>query len=155
MEIFWDFSGFSDFLTIFEFFLDFGGFIWIFLDFFGFFWIFWIFFLIFFWVFGFFDFLDFWIFRFFFLTFLWFIFYFFGFFGIPFKVTNVTTKSYQGYFWTPKIAKNGPKRHNNLIFCPASAEALRRELEVGPRSGPYLLVFLTLVMIIRFLVFVM
>ena len=54
----------------------------------------------------------------------------FGFFGIPFKVTNVTTKSYQSYYWTPKIAKNGPKQHNNLFFC----------LEVGPRNGPYLLV---------------
>ena len=26
------------------------------------------------------------------------------FFGIFFKVTKVTTKSYQGYYWTPKMA---------------------------------------------------
>ena len=58
---------------------------------------------------------------------------FFRFFGILFKVTKVTTKSYQGTYWTPKIAKNGPKQHNKLFFCP-------KELEVGLRSGPYLLV---------------
>ena len=50
---------------------------------------------------------------------------FFVFLGIPFKVTKVTTKSYQGYYWTPKNAKNGPKQHNKLFFCP-KAEALRR-----------------------------
>ena len=44
----------------------------------------------------------------------------FRFFGIPFKVTKVTTKSYQCYYWTPKNAKkNGPKQHNKLtFFCP-------------------------------------
>ena len=73
---------------------------------------------------------------------------FFCFFGISFKVTNVTTKSYQGYYWTPKIAKNGPKQHNKLFFArrakKASAEGRSppQELEVGPRSGPYLLVIL-------------
>ena len=41
----------------------------------------------------------------------------FCFFGIPFKVTKVTTKSYQGYYWTPKIVKNGPKQHNKLFFA--------------------------------------
>ena len=73
-----------------------------------------------------------------------FFFGFFWFFGIPFKVTKVTTKSYQGYYWTPKNAKNGPKQHNKLFFCPKGKKSLGRsppqELEVGPRSGPYLLV---------------
>ena len=36
---------------------------------------------------------------------------FFCSFGIPFKVTEVTTKSYHGYYWTPKMDKNGPKQH--------------------------------------------
>ena len=40
---------------------------------------------------------------------------FFSFFEIPFKVSKVT-KSYQGYYWAPKIVKNGPKQHNNLSF---------------------------------------
>ena len=70
--------------------------------------------------------------------------FFFLFSGISFKVTNVTTKSYQGYYWTPKISKNGPKQHNNLLFCPKGKKSLGRsppqDLEVGPRSGPYLLV---------------
>ena len=39
------------------------------------------------------------------------------FFGIPFKVTEVTTKSYRGYYWTPKISKNGPKQHNKPFFA--------------------------------------
>ena len=42
----------------------------------------------------------------------WIFFGFFCFFAIPFKVTKVTTKSYQGYYWTLKMAKNGPKHHN-------------------------------------------
>ena len=87
------------------------------------------------------DFLDFWN-----LFEIFCIFFgFFWFFGIPFKVTNVTTKGYQGYYWTPKMAKNGPKHHNKLFFCPngkkTSAEALPQELEVGPRSRLYLLVY--------------
>ena len=41
---------------------------------------------------------------------------FFGFFLIPFKVTKVTSKSYQGYYWAPKIVKNEPKQHKKL-FC--------------------------------------
>ena len=67
---------------------------------------------------------------------------------IPFKVTKVTIKSYQGYYWTPKIAKNGPKQHNKLFFArrakKASAEGRSppQELEVSPRSGLYLLVVL-------------
>ena len=55
------------------------------------------------------------------------------------------TSSYQGYYWTPKMALNGPKQHNRLFFCPKGQKSLGRsppqELEVGPRSGPYLLVF--------------
>ena len=68
------------------------------------------------------------------------------FFWIPFKITKVTTKSYQGYYWTPKIAKNGPKPHNKFFFCPKGKKASDegrsplQELEVGPRSGPYFLV---------------
>ena len=71
----------------------------------------------------------------------------FWFFGIPFKVTKVTTKSYQGYYFTPKIAKNGPKQHIRLFFfarkakkVSAEAQSPLQELEIGPRSGPYLLV---------------
>ena len=30
----------------------------------------------------------------------------FGFFFIPFKITNVPTKSYQGYYWTAKMGQN-------------------------------------------------
>ena len=73
---------------------------------------------------------------------------FFGFFGISFKVTKVTNKSYQGYYWTPKIAKNGPKQQNKLFFARRAKNASAKgrsppqELEVGPRSGPYLQVML-------------
>ena len=135
------------FFTIFYFFwflwfiIDFGIFLklffwifdsfWIFLKdifrffrFFGIFWIFWIFFEI-----------------------LNFSLDFLVFFGISFKVNKVTTKSYRGYYWAPKIAKNWPKQDNKLsFFCPrakkASAEGQSppQELEVGPCSGPYLLV---------------
>ena len=68
------------------------------------------------------------------------------FWGIPFKVTKVITKSDQGYYWTPKIAKNGPKQLKKLIFCPkdkfasAKGQSPLKELEVGQHSGPYLLV---------------
>ena len=62
-------------------------------------------------------------------------------------VTKVTTKSYQGYYWTPKNAKNGPKQHNKPFFCPKGKKSLGRsppqELEVSPRSGLYLLVRIT------------
>ena len=132
---FWDFLRFFrifGFLTNVEIFYILGG-LWIlwiflllifldFLDFFVcFFWIFWIF-------------LDFWIFWNF-----WFFFGFFGFFwfvGIPFKVTNVTTKSYQGYYWTPKIAKNGPKQHNNLFFARKGKKKRRPKASTGARSRP-------------------
>ena len=69
---------------------------------------------------------------------------FFCFLGISFKVTKITTKSNQGYYWTPKVAKNGPKKHNKLFFCPKGKKCLDwstpQELEVGPRNGPYLIV---------------
>ena len=65
------------------------------------------------------------------------------FFFIPFKVTKVTIKIYQGNYWTPKIAKNGPKQHNKLFFCRGKKSLSRsppQELEVGLRSGLNLLV---------------
>ena len=93
-------------------------------------------------IFGFWNFWNFWNFFGFFMDFFWF-------FGLPFKVTNVTTKSYHGYYQTPKTAKNGSKQHNKLSFCPKGKESLGRRpkpsagarVEVGPRSGPYILVF--------------
>ena len=54
---------------------------------------------------------------------------FFWFFATPFNVNKVTTKSYQGYYWTHKIAKNGPKQHKPFFALRAKkplAEALRR-----------------------------
>ena len=71
----------------------------------------------------------------------------FWFFGIRFKVTNVTNKSYQGYYWTPKIAKNEPKQHN-LFFCPKGKKSCGRRPKPSagarsrPVSGLYLLVCL-------------
>ena len=67
------------------------------------------------------------------------------FFVICFEIIKVTTKNYQGYYWAAKIAKNGPKQHNKLpFFCPKGkqslGQSLPQELEVGPRSGPCLLV---------------
>ena len=56
------------------------------------------------------------------------------FLAIPFKVTKGTTKSYHVYYWTQKIAKNGPKKHKG--------RSPLHELEVGPRSGPYHLVLI-------------
>ena len=34
--------------------------------------------------------------------------------GIPFTTTKVTTKSYQGYYWTPKVATT-KKVQNSII----------------------------------------
>ena len=142
-EIFWDFLGFLDSLTIFDNFWIFGVLMDL-LDYFRFYWIFlilfWIFFGIF-WIF-FLVFLDVWIFE-----YVWIFFWiFFGFFLVPFKVTKVTTKCYHGYYWTPKIAKNGPKPHKKLFFCPKEKKSLGRsppqELEVVPHSGSYLLVLI-------------
>ena len=67
----------------------------------------------------------FWTFLYFFLDFLKFFGLFLGFFwffGVPFKVTKVTTKSYQGHYWTPKIAQK--KGQNSIIssfFCPTTS----------------------------------
>ena len=136
--IFWDFSRFSDFLVIFDHFLIF-----------FFLWIFWFFLNNFFWLFDFFlDFLLFiFIFEFFkFFWNIWISFGFFWFFGIPFKVTKVATKSYQGYYWTPTITKNGPKQYYKLYFWTKGIKSLGRRpkpfagARVGPCSGPYLLV---------------
>ena len=90
-----------DCLTISDNFWVFGFFLWIF-------WIFWIF-VGFVW-----DFLDF-------LGFLDVLNYFFlfvCFFRIPFKVTKVTTKSYHGYYWTPKNDQNGPNSILSPFFYP-------------------------------------
>ena len=61
--------------------------------------------------------------------------FFVQFFGNPFKVTKVTTKSYHDYYCTPKIAKNGPEQHNKLFICPKGKKSLGwsppQELEVG------------------------
>ena len=74
---------------------------------------------------------------------------FFVIFLVAFKVTKVTNKCYHGYYWTPKIAKNWPKQHKKLFFCPKGKKSLGRsppqELEVGPRSGLYLLVFIKII----------
>ena len=106
------------------------------------------FFLDFFWIFGiFWKFVDFFLhFLDFFFRFLNSFFGFFCFFGIPLKFSKFTSKSYQGYYWTPKNTKNGPKQYNKLFFCPKAKNALAegqsplQELEVGLHSGPYLLV---------------
>ena len=58
-------------------------------------------------------------------------------------VTYVTTKCYHGYYWTQKMGQNSIK---SFFFCPKGKKRLGRsppqELEVGPRSGPYLLVLM-------------
>ena len=45
-----------------------------------------------------------------------------------------------------KVTKNGPKQHNKPFFCPKKAmpegQSPPQELEVGPHSGPYLLVII-------------
>ena len=142
---FWDFLRFFGIFGFFDHFwqfFDFWGFCMDFLDFFWFF----LFFFIFWDFFGFLDFfkfLDF-------LNFLGFCGFFLGFFlffFVSFKVTKVTTKCYHGYYWTPTIAKNGPKQHKELFFARRAKKASAQgrsppqELEVGLRSGLYLLVF--------------
>ena len=105
-----------------DFFVGFFGF---FLDFFDFFSIF-----------GFFEYFG----------FFWIFFGFLNFFLVSFKVNKVTTECYHGYCWTPKFAKNGPKQQKKLFFCPKGKKSLGlgrsppQELEVGPCSGPYLVV---------------
>ena len=133
-EIFWDFLNFYHF-----------GFFFIF----GFFKLIFVFFVFFFLEFL--DFLDF--FGFFFKVFD-FILIFYCYFGIPFKVTKVTTKSYQGYYWTPKMGQNSIIRS---IFAQKKSSAEGRSplhvLEVGPCSGPYLLVLLKIGHLVIFLNF--
>ena len=53
-------------------------------------------------------------------------------------VTNVTTKSYQGYYWRTKNAKNGPKQLNKFFFCPKGKKSLGRRPKpfAGARSKP-------------------
>ena len=41
----------------------------------------------------------------------------------PYKVTKATTKSYQGYYWKPNVAKNGPKQHNKVFFAGRAKKA--------------------------------
>ena len=51
--------------------------------------------------------------------FLWFSMdFFFNYFfnKIFFKVIEVTTKSFQGDYWTPKMASNGPKHYDKFFF---------------------------------------
>ena len=95
---FWIFGFYDHFWQ----FLDFG----VFYGLFGFFWIFFWIFWTFFWIFW--DFLIFWIFK---------------ICLVSFKVTKVSTKSYHGYYWTPKIAKNGPKQQQKKKPRP-KAEAI-------------------------------
>ena len=71
---------------------------------------------------------------------------FFWTFWILFKVT---TKSDQGYYWTPKIGQNSIIRSFLAQRAKKASDEGRsppQELEVGPRSGPYLLVFVDPVM---------
>ena len=60
-------------------------------------------------------------------------------------VTNVTTKCYHGYYWTPKMGQNSIKSSfftRRAKKASAEGRSPPQELEVGPRSGPYLLVIL-------------
>ena len=83
-----------------------------------------------------------------FLCFFW-IFWIFWTFCILCSVTKATTKSYQGYYRTPKMALNSTKQHNKDFFLPegqkkssAKGRSPLQELEVGPRSRLYLLVLI-------------
>ena len=67
---------------------------------------------------------------------------FFWFLGLTFKVTKVTTTNYQGYYWTPKIAKNCPKQHNKLFFCRKAQTGLRWKAQrFATRMSPFCLKF--------------
>ena len=108
---------FSDFLIFFDifnffFYLFFGIFLGVFSDFLGFFLLL-----------TFLDILDLWDFFVFFVFFCIFS-WFFGFFK---KVNKVSTRSYWGFYWKPKMGQNSIIRS---FFCPK-----------GPRSGQYLLVY--------------
>ena len=68
------------------------------------------------------------------------------------KVNNVTTKSYQCYYWTPKKAyirheyflrsDNGLLRNAGTGWTGRGGLESSENWEVGPRSGPYLLVLI-------------
>ena len=62
-----------------------------------------------------------------------------GFNGFFAPFPKVTTKSYQGYYWKPKVAKNGPKQHNKVFLYPKGKkspdQSPPQELEVGPCGG--------------------
>ena len=66
---------------------------------------------------------------------------YFGYGGDSFQSSMVTTKSYQDYYWAPKISKTWQKQHNKFSLVKKSfGRRTPQELEVGRRSGPYLLV---------------
>ena len=64
---------------------------------------------------------------------------FFGFYGFLYKVTKILLK-------VTKVTTGNqkwPKQHNKVFFLPEGlGRSPPQELEVGPCSGPYLLVFL-------------
>ena len=50
------------------------------------------------------------------------------------RFPKVTANSYQGYYWTPKMTKNGPKQHKKLFFF---AQRAKKDLaSAGARSRP-------------------
>ena len=70
---------------------------------------------------------------------------FFGFFWIfwiVIKFTKVTIKSYPGYYWTPKMDRNRIIRtfFDREKKSMSKGRSPPQELEVGPRSGQYILV---------------
>ena len=104
-------------------------FFWIFFGFFVTFWIFW-------------DFWIFWIFGFIFLFFL--DFFLLLLLKLLMLLLNVTTG--KCYYWTPQSTKMGQNSIKSNFFAQRAKKASAKgqsppqELEVGPRSGPYLLV---------------
>ena len=73
--------------------------------------------------------------------FLW-MFFCFCFFGITFKVAQVTIKVTKGTTGHQQLPKNRPKQHNKLFFCRKGKKNLGwsppQEPEIGPQSGLYL-----------------
>ena len=62
---------------------------------------------------------------------------FFGFFFVI--VTNVTTKCYHGYYWTPKMGQNSIKSSffaRRAKKASAKGRSPPQELEALPRSDP-------------------
>ena len=138
-EIFWNFFIFSVFFYHFWQFLDVFGFLWIlnpfwiFLFFFGFLDFFWIFLT--FW--KFFGFLDFKIFFEIFWIFLDFVVFLLLLLMLLLKVTKVITGDQK----SPKMGQNSIKSSffaRRAIKASAKGRSPPQELEVGPRSGPYL-----------------